>query len=385
MGLAGQSGWQHLSSANGDIDVPNSGGQQTSSLVIDIDRDGVNDFAITERTEAPSVVWYRRGKKGWTRYVVDAGPLHIEASASSYDVDQDGDLDIVAAGDYQSNQIWWWENPYPDFHPSKPWVRHLIKDSGENKHHDTMFGDFDGDGKDEFVYWNQTVGKLFLAEIPADPRTAGPWRSAAIYSYDTRTEPPQRGTYPQWKGINEHEGLTKADIDGDGCLDIVGGGQWLKHEGGNRYTSHVIDASYAFSRCASGQLIKGGRPEVVLVVGDGEAPMLLYEWRDGAWQSKTIVERVNNGHSLALVDFNGDGNLDIFNAEMRLDGGNPEAKIRILLGDGKGNFQAAIVDTGYGLHESRIADLDGDGDFDILGKPYNWETPRLDIWLNQTR
>jgi hypothetical protein len=38
--------------------------------------------------------------------------------------------------------------------------------------------------------------------------------------------------------------------------------------------------------------------------------------------------------------------------------------------------------TGFGNHESKIVDLDGNGTLDILGKPYNWDTPRLDIWLN---
>jgi hypothetical protein len=31
-----------------------------------------------------------------------------------------------------------------------------------------------------------------------------------------------------------------------------------------------------------------------------------------------------------------------------------------------------------------LGDIDGDGDLDILGKPYNFETPRLNIWLNGT-
>ena len=42
----------------------------------------------------------------------------------------------------------------------------------------------------------------------------------------------------------------------------------------------------------------------------------------------------------------------------------------------------SVVSTGIGNHESRIADLDGDGDLDILTKPYTWDTPRLDVWLN---
>ncbi len=71
----GNAKWRHLSSVNGDLPVPNSGKEQTASLVCDIDKDGINDFAIAERTQAPALVWYRRSASGWTRYVVEAGPL----------------------------------------------------------------------------------------------------------------------------------------------------------------------------------------------------------------------------------------------------------------------------------------------------------------------
>ena len=27
--------------------------------------------------------------------------------------------------------------------------------------------------------------------------------------------------------------------------------------------------------------------------------------------------------------------------------------------------------------------MNGDGKLDILSKPYNWDTPRLDIWINE--
>jgi hypothetical protein len=30
----------------------------------------------------------------------------------------------------------------------------------------------------------------------------------------------------------------------------------------------------------------------------------------------------------------------------------------------------------------RLVDLDGDGDLDVLGKPYTWSAPRVDVWLN---
>ena len=140
--------WEHLSSVNGDLPVPNQGNQQTATIVMDVDRNGVNDFIITERTKAPSVVWYQRIDAGWERFVIEKEALTIEAGSTYTDIDGDGDIDIVFGGDGQSNQVWWWENPYPNYNKDKAWTRRLIKDSGANKHHDQIFGDFDGDGKD---------------------------------------------------------------------------------------------------------------------------------------------------------------------------------------------------------------------------------------------
>jgi hypothetical protein len=373
--------WKHLSSVTGDIAVPNESNQQTASALFDVNKDGIVDFFVTERTAAPAVVCYLRTDAGWDRYVVDDEALRIEAGSAWTDIDGDGDIDVVFGGESRSNNVWWWENPYPNFEPTTPWTRHEIKSDGSTKHHDQMFIDCDGDGQDELVFWNQNDRALYLAEIPADP-TVEPWDYLAIYTYSDESEPPQRGSYPGWKGVNEHEGLAACDMNGDGVQDIVGAGRWFEHVEGTQFDVHIIDDTYSFSRSAAGDFVEGGRPEVFLVVGDGRAPLIMYEWQNDEWLAKTIVDTVQDGHSIAVLDFNGDGHLDLFNAEMRL-GNNPNAVTRILLGDGKGNFEDYIVHTGFGLHESRIADLDGDGDYDILGKPYTWDAPRLDIWLQE--
>ena len=40
--------WVHFTSEKGDIPILNSGGQQTASLVLDVDRNGTKDFLIAE-------------------------------------------------------------------------------------------------------------------------------------------------------------------------------------------------------------------------------------------------------------------------------------------------------------------------------------------------
>ncbi|HVX67267.1 MAG TPA: VCBS repeat-containing protein [Bryobacteraceae bacterium] len=377
----GQVNWKHLSTANGDLPVPNQGNEQTSAAVFDIDGDGVNDFVITERTAAPAVVWYRRGAKGWSRYVVEAGPLHIEAGTTFADIDGDGDLDLVCGGDWKSNEIWWWENPKPGFDPNTPWKRHLIKNTGGAKHHDETFADVLGTGKPQLLFWNQDSHKLMLAPIPNDPRHSGPWPLTEIYSYSTGSQPEQRGKAASFKGVNEHEGIATGDVDGDGKLDIAGGGRFFRNLGNGHFEAQAVDPGYAFSRCAVGHLKKGKQAQIVMVIGDGDGPLMWYERSRARWAAHKIAD-IHQGHTLQLVDFNHDGNLDIFCAEQRLKGTNPDSKIYFFLGDGKGDFTPSVAATGYDSHESRVADLDGNGTLDLLIKPYDWQAPRLDIFLN---
>ena len=373
--LSAKVDFSHISSADEACSEPNkplpcptaSGTKQTASLILDINSDGKNDFVITDRSTSPSVVWFERIDSGWKQHLIDNSPLKIEAGGDFYDIDGDGDLDISFGGDSSNNQMWWWENPAPYF--DKTWIRRTIKNDGLNKHHDQQFGDFDGDGKTELVFWNQQEKKLFLAEIPENPKKSEVWSKKAIFTASDE----------------KFEGIAKTDIDGDGKLDIVAAGRWFKHKKGSEFEANTIDDSMSFTRSATGQLIKGGWAETVFVCGDCDGPLKMFVYKKGDWSEKTLIDNVIHGHSLHLADMDSDGNLDIFVAEMRHNGKNPQASIKILYGDGKGDFEVQEIGKGTGNHESRVADLDGDGDIDILSKPYNWETPRVDIWLNQSK
>jgi len=56
----------------------------------------------------------------WDRYVIDPDFLTVEAGGAVLDINGDGNPDIVFGGDWQSSEVWWWENPYPHFDPKLP-------------------------------------------------------------------------------------------------------------------------------------------------------------------------------------------------------------------------------------------------------------------------
>lgn len=372
--------WKHLSTEKGHLPMPWEAKEQTAAVVFDFDRDGKNDFVLASRKVAPAVVGYRRTGQGWERYVIEPEMLRVEAGGAVHDIDGDGDPDLVFGGDGTSNELWWWENPGSNYDANKGWTRRLIKKGIGNAHHDHAFADFKGTGRAQLAFWNQQVKKLFLADIPAKPRETGPWPFVMLFDA------------AQVQTNNKQEGMDVCDVDGDGRPDLLAGMWWFKHVQGNEFKP--IQVSDRPGRIAGGRFKPGKTAQIVVAPGDLNGPIRFYECigdpeNPSDWRGRDLLDReMIHGHTLAIADIDGDRNLDIFAAEMAKWGGgpevqNPKATAWIWYGDGKGDFRRTVFQEGFGFHEARVADLDGDGRMDILSKPYTWNAPRIDIWLQQ--
>lgn len=363
--------WRRLSSEEGQLPKPPGSDQQTGCLIWDADKDGRQEFVITCRNRGPAVAWYRPLRQGWGVYTIEPDSIPIEAGCAAQDVTGNGAPDFIAGEDYQGGSVYWWENPWPHFAPETRWQRYVVKEGGAHQHHDLLAADLDGDGRKELVFWNQQASALYWAPIPRDPK-AGPWPRHLV-----------------WQGSGE--GLATADVDGDGRPELLAGGKWFKHRGGSEFTPYTIDSSQTHPRMAAADLDQDGQPEVVMCPGDALGRLRWYKCsgdprRFEEWKAHDLLDRdVVHGHSLAIADFDGDGNLDIFCGEMRTWTGrddHPNCGMWVFWGDGRGGFRREQIATGVDVHEGQVGDLDGDGRPDILVKPYNWRTPRVEVWLN---
>ena len=375
--------WKRVSTEYGDIPLPGDGKIQVQCLVADFTKNGKDDFIIIDNTDnQPIVIYTNVGNTKWEVSIVEKRKISAGEAAAYFDIDNDGDLDI-AVGSEETNQIWWWENPYPDIDTPRGWKRNYIKKDGEPLHNNMAFGDFDGDHQIELAFWNQGANSLFIAEKPENVEKADNWPLTCVYTYSTDGQMQQRdkNTEPNQLGTNYHGGMAVADINNDGTDDIVAGGMWFQYLNGT-YISNPVDLSYSSAMIAAGQLIEGGRPEIVMVSGYGSGPLILYQYVDHVWIPKELDKTTKYAHTLQLIDFNKDGLLDIFSAEMKIKA-NKNPGIFILLNKGQGDFERINISNNFGSHNSGIGDLDGNGEFDIVVKPNTWDTPRIDLWLNQ--
>lgn len=383
LAMAADIRWTHLSSTKGDLPNPHGSNQQTGILIANLDGQRAASMVISYRVKAPALVWMRPAKSGWDRYVIDGEFLRLEAGGAAFDIDGDGDQDIVFGDDAGGNHLWWWENPSPNFDPNTSWKRRTIKKSGANQHHDQIFADLKGTGKPQLVYWNQRAKTLFIADIPANPKAVEEWPANVIYSGQAGEGSAGAAQYA--------EGLDAFDVDGDGIVDLLAGNYWFKYRGGDRF--EPVRIGTIGGRIRAGRFLKSKGTQVVIAPGDGSGPVRFYQAKgDPAkpenWTGRDLIGHdIIHGHTLDVGDVDRDGNLDIFVAEMakwtngeRVD--HPDATAWILYGDGKGSFRITELVKGHGWHEGRLADVDGDGDPDVVNKPYTWTAPRLDVWLN---
>jgi hypothetical protein len=347
-----------------DLPVGGDGvGDYGLTALVDLDKDGRLDFVTGGRFVKPSTLfWFEyQAPDRWARHVVGTD-YQSDVGLAALDVDGDGWTDLVCSG------VWYRNTGKPREEPFER-IRFAENAAGA---HDILIADIDGDGKPDVVMMgdkNSQLKSLCWFKIPADPRQ--PWERHEI-------GPPIHGAISP-AGV--------ADIDGDGDLDIVCADTWYENADG-KGTTWVAHKNIPFGRvgpygmCVRTAIVDldgAGKKTVVMAdadISDSKVVLLTNEdGKGGRWSKRELPQSFRYGslHSLAVADLNGDGRPDIIVNEQEelLPEGRQNPRWIVWVNEGGGKFtEHILLDSKLGGHELQVGDVDGDGDIDIVSKPW---------------
>jgi hypothetical protein len=351
-----------------DADTP------AQRAVADINGDGRLDIfaAVDFESEKPiGLFWYEY--PGWIRHTIAEGVNFRADDMESGDIDRDGDPDMVVTID-EDGKIFWYENPLPNGNPSLAvWKKHYVGVSGGYVK-DVEVADLDGDGNLEILTRIHEKVSIFLSS------GQDAWSKVEVK-------------------ISPKEGMAVGDINGDGMRDVVLNGFWLQTprnlETGSWRKFSIDEKWYNQSsgkwqdNCANvaiADLNRDGNNDVILSHSEKQKwPISWYESTGvggNAWVEHVVTARFNFCETLQAADIDLDGDIDLVAGEMKKS--SRYGDLSVYLNNGKAeNWTSEVVAKRIGIYDGLVADIDSDGDADIIGcRDYN--KPPIDWWENRT-
>ncbi len=331
----------------------------------DLDSDGDEDILVTAQT-ADDVAWLENihgNASGWIMHTID-GLVDGARDVRFGDLDGDGDPDIVAAAFIQ-NQIVSWENR--TIHRATAFCSEQVISANFRGAQSLSASDLDRDGDEDILAAASVDNRISWWENT--DASGGIWLERTI---DTN--------FPSaWS-------ITHADLDRDGVPDVLAASRsahtiaWWRDIDGSRinWERRVIDNSFSLVQSiAAADFDRDGDDDVIgASYGSGEIGCWLNQTAGSNWIKVTVATGMAGANSVVAADINGDGSPDIVGSAF-LSGS-------VTWWENSGTatqWTPHVIDANFSGAMSVFAtDMDRDGDIDVVGASFNQD--RIIWWEN---
>ena len=299
----------------------------------------------------------------FTEHLIKGGYAYSFGIAAA-DLNGDGHIDLTSADALPHNRLYWFEND-----GKGNFTQHLIEKSYPERLERHAIGDINGDGKPDVVIIENLRGDVLWYKNNGHPAKDDGWQRFTI----------TRGTIP---GAYD---VALADLNADGHVDVAASTWrlsnkfvWFENPGDGEksqpWKMQVIEENIAETRTIrAGDFNGDGKPDL-LGTARAAHQVVWYENPGKAGQSwkKHIVDgkspQPTHGHP---VDMDGDGDLDVVLASGIAAGDERPGEVVWYENNGtprdgkpwKKHVICSPFDQGF---EAVAADLDGDGDQDVV-------------------
>lgn len=309
----------------------------------DFDNDNDPDLLVQN---GDTLFWYENLRPGWTEHRIDSQFLGSElAWINIFDMDSDGDMDILQAASNESGTVAWNENRMNGM----VWVKHFIGTNIVNPGNTpSSYGDIDKDNDLDIIVPSFQNGSVFWFENTIGDTV---WSQHEIAKFNDVI----------WSSV--------ADIDGDTDLDIVVGDyfsgdiHWIENQlPDSTWPIHPIANLFgdAFGECFD--IDQDGDQDVV--THSNQSNVLVY-YENPAWNMVTILSGVDNLIMGVIGDMDGDMDMDVTY------GGRSEIG---WVENHHGSWVQHIIGSGSFPIPTDNADIDGDTDMDVVASTYDFST-----------